>query len=156
MISLIKTIFFISQIPSFFQHLTDQLCRKEPCHGPMFSVSTINLNSDWDPDCLLAMSLSWYVFPEESLNPLCSVERCKSPCPLPDINPISSMMVEMCLFSSASPLSMFHWTCTKLKFQHHLFVQSRFVIHLWISLSSNHPQSMTASLQPTVTWFSSL
>ena len=54
--------------------------------------------------------------------------------PLPDINPISSMIVE---------ISMFHWTCTKLMFQHHL-------------LSSKHLQTMIASLQPTGTLFSSL
>ena len=45
-----------------------------------------------------------------------------SPGPSPDISPISSLMVEMSLFSSASHLSMFHWT--KLKFQHRLLGDS--------------------------------
>jgi len=37
-----------------------------------------------------------------------------SPGPSPDIKPISLMMVEKCWLSSASHLSMFHWTCTSV------------------------------------------
>ena len=66
---------------------------------------------------------------------------------LPDINFISSLIVELCLLSSGSHLYKFHWTCTKQNFQQHLLVQCRLGIHHWISLSSNHPQSMTDSLQ---------
>jgi len=62
-----------------------------------------------------------------------TVEVMISPGPSADINPISSMVVEMCSFSSDSHLYMFHWTWTKLKFQHHLLVRSRLVIHLWAS-----------------------
>ena len=39
---------------------------------------------------------------------------------LPDINPISSVTVEISWFSSISHRYMFHWTCTKQKFQHQL------------------------------------
>ena len=123
------------------KQLTDQLCRIKPRRGPFFPTSTINCNSDWDPDCLLAMSLIWFIFPEERL--WCSllfgkmychheiwplhhqasrlmewsmstcvftVEKMTAifPCPLPDINPISSMIVEMFLFSSETHLYMFH------------------------------------------------
>ena len=101
------------------QKSTDELCRMEPCH---FS----------DSDCLLAMSLSQYVFPEERFEPsfLCgemhhhpeewaqhhqtSFGLMESTCafpevlaaifpgPLPDISPISSVILEMCSFSSSS------------------------------------------------------
>ena len=75
------------------------------------------------------------------------------PGPLPDINPISSVIVEMCLFYSGSHLYMVCWNWTKLKSQHLLLVQCRLVTP---PLSSNHLQSMTASLYPTVTLFSSV
>ena len=52
--------------------------------------------------------------------------------------------------------SSFYVSLTKPKFQHHLLVQSRLVIHLWRSPTCNDPQSMAASLQPSLTLFSSL
>ena len=147
------------------QQLTDQLCRVEPCQEP-FSFS------DWDLDCLLAMSLSWCLswrkvwtlfilwrdassssykmsitkpsmdcwneqsaqMSESISTPPAEVMAAISPGPLPDISPISSMMVEMCWFSSASHLSVFHWT--KLKFQHRLLGNSS------LSLSSIQPSTV--------------
>ncbi|KAM4524071.1 large ribosomal subunit protein mL62 isoform 2-T2 [Odontesthes bonariensis] len=50
--------------------------------------------------------------------------------PLPDINPISSTMVEMCSFSSGSHLSVFHWTCTKLRFQQIVSTKAEVRFHL--------------------------
>lgn len=31
----------------------------KPCHGQLFSISTINFQSGWDLTCFLAMTLSW-------------------------------------------------------------------------------------------------
>ena len=45
-------------------------------------------------------------------------------------------------------LYMFHWTGTKLRFQHHLLVWCRLVIHHLISFSSNHPQLPFSPLWP--------
>ena len=85
---------------------------------------------------------------------LCIYWRCNNVA-LPDIQPhdahIPSDCGNVCVFFRL--LHAFHWDDTKQKFQHHHPDQRRFVIHHWISLSSSHPQSMTAFLYPTVTLF---
>ena len=60
------------------------------------------------------------------------------------------------LFSLGNHHYMFQSNTTSQKFQHHLFDQNRFLIHQWISLSSNCQHSMIVPLKLTLTLFSSV
>lgn len=66
--------FFFSSLLVYY--LTDQLCIIEPCHRLLFLLCIINFPSDWDSDCLLAVSFRWQVFPFHfPFHALCSVAR---------------------------------------------------------------------------------
>ena len=66
---------------------------------------------------------------------------------------ISWMTWEIYLLSSGNHLYMFHLNGTSKKIHQHHLDQCRFLIRLWISLSSNCQHAIIVSILPTLTSF---